>query len=103
MDPRILRRSAEELAGNNDYDGWAGSGARGDDDWCKETSMISLEKILVPVDFSEPSKKAVSYGLTLAAESNASLVLAHIVPQSTALMYAFPTRLREICSRGISP
>ena len=58
--------------------------------------MISLKNILVPVDFSEPSKKAVTYGLTLAGQFNANLILAHIVPESTALMYAFPTRLPEI-------
>src|SRR5262245_44297092 len=58
--------------------------------------MISLKKILVPVDFSEPSKKAVTYGLTLANQFNANLILAHIVPESTALLYAFPTRLSEI-------
>jgi len=58
--------------------------------------MISLKNILVPVDFSEPSKKAVTYGLTLAGQFNANLILANIVPESTALMYAFPTRLPEI-------
>jgi nucleotide-binding universal stress UspA family protein len=58
--------------------------------------MISFKKILVPVDFSEPSKKAVTYGLTLAGQFNANLLLAHIVPESTALMYAFPTRLPEV-------
>ena len=58
--------------------------------------MISLKKILVPVDFSEPSKKAVTYGLTLAGQFNASLILAHIVPESSALLYAIPTQLLEI-------
>jgi nucleotide-binding universal stress UspA family protein len=57
--------------------------------------MISFKNILVPVDFSEPSKKAVTYGLTLAGQFNANLLLVHIVPESTALMYAFPTRLPE--------
>jgi len=53
--------------------------------------MISIKKILVPVDFSEPSKMAVNYGLSLALQFNARLVLAHIVPSSTALVYTFPT------------
>jgi nucleotide-binding universal stress UspA family protein len=35
---------------------------------------------MVPVDFSEPSKKAVNYGLALAIEFKAKLVLAHITP-----------------------
>jgi nucleotide-binding universal stress UspA family protein len=58
--------------------------------------MISFRNILVPVDFSEPSKKAVTYGLTLAGQFSANLLLAHIVPESTALTYAFPTRLPEV-------
>jgi nucleotide-binding universal stress UspA family protein len=58
--------------------------------------MISFKNILIPVDFSEPSKKALTYGLTLAGQFNANLLLAHIVPESTALMYAFPTRLPEV-------
>jgi nucleotide-binding universal stress UspA family protein len=33
---------------------------------------------MVPVDFSEPSKKAVTYGLSLCREFNARLILAHI-------------------------
>jgi nucleotide-binding universal stress UspA family protein len=40
--------------------------------------MIHVKKIMVPVDFSEPSKKAVNYGLSLASEFQARLVLAHI-------------------------
>ncbi len=53
--------------------------------------MNDIKKILVPVDFSEPSKKAVNYGLSLALQFNARLVLSHIVPSSTALIYTFPT------------
>jgi len=58
--------------------------------------MISIKKILVPVDFSEPSKKAVTYGLTLATQFNATLVIAHIVPASSVLPYAFPVETVEI-------
>ena len=36
--------------------------------------MIQFKKILVPTDFSEPSKKAVTYGLTLATQSNARVI-----------------------------
>jgi nucleotide-binding universal stress UspA family protein len=42
-----------------------------------------VKRILVPVDFSEPSKKAVNYGLSLALQFNARLVLAHITPFET--------------------
>src|ERR1041385_4669715 len=52
--------------------------------------MINMDKILVPVDFSEPSKVAVRYGVSLALQFNSRLVLAHIVPSSTALIYTFP-------------
>jgi nucleotide-binding universal stress UspA family protein len=53
--------------------------------------MIDIKTILVPVDFSEPSKTAVNYGLSLALQFNGNLVLTHIVPSSTALVYTFPT------------
>jgi nucleotide-binding universal stress UspA family protein len=53
--------------------------------------MIGIRKILVPVDFSEASKTAVNYGLSLAVQFNAKLVLSHIVPSTTALVYTFPT------------
>jgi nucleotide-binding universal stress UspA family protein len=46
--------------------------------------MIHVKKIMVPVDFSEPSKKAVNYGLSLALEFRARLVLAHIAPFDAA-------------------
>ena len=42
--------------------------------------MIHIKTILAPVDFSEPSKKAVNYGISLAVEFKARLVLAHIAP-----------------------
>ena len=48
--------------------------------------MINVKKILVPVDFSEPSKKAVNYGLSLALECKARLILSHITPFD-ALVY----------------
>jgi nucleotide-binding universal stress UspA family protein len=35
---------------------------------------------MVPVDFSETSKKAVNYGLSLALEFEAALILTHILP-----------------------
>jgi nucleotide-binding universal stress UspA family protein len=42
--------------------------------------MIHIKTIMVPVDFSETSKKAVNYGLSLALEFDARLVLAHVIP-----------------------
>jgi len=52
--------------------------------------MIDVTKILVPMDFSEPSKKALAFGITLARQFKAKLIVAHIVPESSALSYAFP-------------
>ena len=46
----------------------------------EEYKMIHIKKIMVPVDFSQASKKAVNYGLSLALEFDARLVLAHIAP-----------------------
>jgi nucleotide-binding universal stress UspA family protein len=42
--------------------------------------MIRLRKIMAPVDFSESSKKAVNYALSLALQFDARLILAHVVP-----------------------
>jgi nucleotide-binding universal stress UspA family protein len=66
--------------------------------------MIHIQKILVPVDFSEPSKKAVNYGLSLALEFDSRLILAHIAKydpvafeQSKAdLLELIPPDCREV-------
>jgi len=42
--------------------------------------MIRIKEILVPIDFSDVSTKAVNYGLSLALEFESKLILAHIVP-----------------------
>jgi nucleotide-binding universal stress UspA family protein len=41
--------------------------------------MISIKNILVPIDFSEPSRKAARYGFTLASQLKARLTFAHVV------------------------
>jgi nucleotide-binding universal stress UspA family protein len=46
--------------------------------------MVSFKTILVPIDFSEPSKKALTYGLTLAGQFRAKVVIAHIVSRTDA-------------------
>jgi nucleotide-binding universal stress UspA family protein len=56
----------------------------------EDEAMMKIDKVLVPVDFSEQSKTAVRYGLAIALQFDAPLVLAHIVPTSTALTYTFP-------------
>jgi nucleotide-binding universal stress UspA family protein len=52
--------------------------------------MSEFKKFLVPMDFSEPSTTALSYGLALATRFHGKLILAHIVPGSASLSYAFP-------------
>jgi nucleotide-binding universal stress UspA family protein len=53
--------------------------------------MVDFKRILVPVDFSDPSKKAVHRALSLALQFDATLVLAHIVPPSVGLVTTYPT------------
>jgi nucleotide-binding universal stress UspA family protein len=52
--------------------------------------MNSLERILVAVDVSKPSKTVVNYGVSLALQFNAKLRLAHIIP-SIPLLYNAPS------------
>lgn len=58
--------------------------------------MIGIGRILVPVDFSDPSKKALGHGLSLAIETNATLILAHIVPFAPPVPYAHPYESRKL-------
>src|SRR5438876_9427988 len=41
--------------------------------------ILHLKKILVPIDFSEPSKKAFHYALRFAEQFNCEIVLLHVV------------------------
>jgi nucleotide-binding universal stress UspA family protein len=40
---------------------------------------VSLKKILVPVDFSEQSRKAMEYGLSFARQFNSEVLLLHVI------------------------
>jgi nucleotide-binding universal stress UspA family protein len=51
-------------------------------------TVIQFRKILVPLDFSEPSKRALDYGLAFATRMKAKLVVAHIIPEASTLEYA---------------
>lgn len=42
-------------------------------------SLVRMKDILVPIDFSKPSEKALTYALTFAKQFNAQLTLAYIV------------------------
>ena len=58
--------------------------------------MIRIKKIMVPVDFSEPSKKAVNYGLSLCTEFKARLILTHIVPYDALAYLTAKANLLEL-------
>jgi nucleotide-binding universal stress UspA family protein len=47
--------------------------------------MIPFRRVLVPVDFSEPSRRALDYGLALAIRFQANLSVAHIIPEGAGL------------------
>jgi nucleotide-binding universal stress UspA family protein len=40
---------------------------------------VNLRKILVPIDFSEPSRKAMQYALSFAKQFNAEVLLLHVI------------------------
>jgi nucleotide-binding universal stress UspA family protein len=58
--------------------------------------MIRVKTIMVPVDFSEASKKAVNYGLSLALEFDSRLILAHIAPYDPQAYDSAKTLLLEL-------
>ena len=41
--------------------------------------MIEMERVLCPVDFSAESMRALDYALSLAQESNARIILLHVL------------------------
>jgi len=53
--------------------------------------MFDIHAILVPVDFSDASKHAVGYGLSLARQYNARLILVHIVSGALPVSFNIPT------------
>lgn len=48
----------------------------------KKADAIALKKIIVPVDFSEPSQKAATYAMRLARVFNAEVTLLYVVEVS---------------------
>jgi nucleotide-binding universal stress UspA family protein len=52
--------------------------------------MIKLERILVPTDFSDCAKQAVTYASELAKRFGAELYLLHVVQPPVAYPYAVP-------------
>ena len=60
--------------------------------------MIKLKKVLVPTDFSDSARHALTYGVSFAKEYGAELVLLHVVENIT-VGYAsdlFPVPMAEV-------
>lgn len=60
--------------------------------------MIKLKKIMVPTDFSENARHALTYGISFAQEYHADLLLLHVV-ETMAAGYAsdlFPVPMAEV-------
>ena len=60
--------------------------------------MIKLRKVLVPTDFSESARHALTYGTSFAREYDAELTLLHVVENLT-VGYAsdlFPVPMQEV-------
>jgi nucleotide-binding universal stress UspA family protein len=57
---------------------------------------MQIKQVLVPVDFSPPSRLALSHGIAFARKFHARLTLLNVVEASTAVMYTFPTESARI-------
>src|SRR5262245_45508158 len=60
--------------------------------------MINLKRVLVPTDFSESARHALTYGVSFAQEYSARLYLLHVV-ETLAVGYAsdlFPVPMAEV-------
>ena len=47
--------------------------------WLRPHPRFQIKKILAPVDFSEPSEKALQYALSIAQEFGSEIILVHVV------------------------
>jgi nucleotide-binding universal stress UspA family protein len=51
---------------------------------------MDIKNVLVPVDFSPPSRLAVNYGVSFARKFHARLTLLHVVESGAAMVAGFP-------------
>ena len=64
----------------------------------EEVAMIRLKRILVPTDFSDSARHALTYGISFAKEFEAELLLLHVV-ETIPVGYAsdlFPVPMAEV-------
>jgi universal stress protein A len=59
-------------------------------------SPLNLQKILVPIDFSEGSRKALHYAIALAKQSQGEILLLHVLEMPPVPVQAFETAFMEI-------
>jgi nucleotide-binding universal stress UspA family protein len=59
-------------------------------------AVFSLKRILVPVDFSDCSKKALQYAVRFARQFSAELTLLHVVPRYPAVPEMGPIDLETV-------
>jgi nucleotide-binding universal stress UspA family protein len=64
----------------------------------KEARMISIKSVLVPVDFSDPSREAVQCALSVARQFGAKVTIAHIVADPATLTPNLPTESHALAS-----
>jgi nucleotide-binding universal stress UspA family protein len=48
---------------------------------------MDVEKILVPIDYSEDSREALQWGASLSAKYGAKLILLHVIPKAVEQIY----------------
>jgi len=58
--------------------------------------MVSIEKILCPVDFFPASDRAVDYAIALARNYDARLILLHVVTPAVPSSYELPLNLGDV-------
>ncbi len=58
------------------------------------TTKLSLKNILVPVDFSNHSRKALHYAVPLAAQNDARIILLHVVAKTVV----YPNEMGTVIS-----
>ena len=63
-------------------------------------SEIRVQKILVPVDFSKTSMRAVRYAVTLASQCGAEIILLHIIGAATFAKESSHLGFAEIGAAG---
>src|SRR5262245_20152007 len=63
---------------------------------------MQLQKILVPIDFSPPSRSALHHAIVLSRQCRASLTLLYVAEPSTALAQSLPDEIVKIERRHVA-